>query len=132
MNDGLIPNRYAKALFKLSQERGDTALVYDEMKRLDCAYVTEAGLKKAVNNPFLPLEDKLRLLCVAAGIEEGSYEEGRGRGTGAASNVCAKSLQSCLTLCNSMYCSSPGSSVHGIFQARILEWVAISFSRVLF
>ena len=33
------------------------------------------------------------------------------------------------TLCDSMDCSPPGSSVHGIFQARILEWVAISFSR---
>ena len=36
--------------------------------------------------------------------------------------------QSCLTLCDPMYCSLPGSSVHGIFQARILEWVPISFS----
>ena len=38
--------------------------------------------------------------------------------------------QSCLTLCNPMDCSLPGSSVHGIFQARILEWVAISFSNI--
>ena len=37
--------------------------------------------------------------------------------------------QSCLTLCDPMDCSLPSSSVHGIFQARILEWVAISFSR---
>ena len=37
--------------------------------------------------------------------------------------------QSCPTLCNPMDCSPPGSSVHGIFQARMLEWVAISFSR---
>ena len=37
--------------------------------------------------------------------------------------------QSCPTLCNPMDCSLPGSSVHGIFQARILEWVAISLSR---
>ena len=37
--------------------------------------------------------------------------------------------KSCLTLCDLMDCSPPGSSVHGIFQARILEWVAISFSR---
>ena len=37
--------------------------------------------------------------------------------------------QSCPTLCDPVDCSSPGSSVHGILQARILEWVAISFSR---
>ena len=37
--------------------------------------------------------------------------------------------QSCLTLCDHLDCSPPGSSVHGIFKARILEWVAISFSR---
>ena len=40
----------------------------------------------------------------------------------------AKSLQSCPTLCNPIDGSSPGSSVPGILQARILEWVAISFS----
>ena len=40
--------------------------------------------------------------------------------------MCAKSLQSCLTLCDLMDCSPPGSSVHGILQGRILEWVAIS------
>ena len=38
----------------------------------------------------------------------------------------AKSLQSCPILCNCMHCSQPGFSVHGILQARILEWVAIS------
>ena len=37
--------------------------------------------------------------------------------------------QSCLTLSDSMDCIPPGSSDHGILQARILEWVAISFSR---
>ena len=36
--------------------------------------------------------------------------------------------QSCLTLCHPMDCSPPGSSVHGVLQARILEWVAIPFS----
>ena len=36
--------------------------------------------------------------------------------------------QSCLTLCDPMDCSLPGSSVHGIFQARVLEWGAIAFS----
>ena len=37
--------------------------------------------------------------------------------------------QSCPTLCNPMDCSPPGSSDHGIFQARILEWVAMPTSR---
>ena len=41
----------------------------------------------------------------------------------------AKLLQSCPTLCNHMDHSLPGSSFHGILQARILEWVVISFSR---
>ena len=40
----------------------------------------------------------------------------------------AKSLQLCLTLCDPIYGSPPGSSVPGILQAKILEWVAISFS----
>ena len=40
--------------------------------------------------------------------------------------------QSCLTLCNPIDCSLPGSSIHWIFQARILEWVAISSSRGIF
>ena len=37
--------------------------------------------------------------------------------------------KSCPTLCDPIDCSLPGSSIHGIFQTRILEWVAISFSR---
>ena len=37
--------------------------------------------------------------------------------------------QSCGTLCNTMDCSPSGSSAQGIFQARILEWVAISFTK---
>ena len=43
--------------------------------------------------------------------------------------VCVLVTQSCLTLCNSMDCSPPGFSVHGILQARILEWVAMPSSR---
>ena len=39
--------------------------------------------------------------------------------------------QSCLTLCDPMDCSLQGSSIHGIFQARVLEWGAIAFSYVL-
>ena len=43
--------------------------------------------------------------------------------------VCAKLLQPCSTVCDPMDHSLPGSSVHGILQARILEWVAMPFSR---
>ena len=45
-----------------------------------------------------------------------------------AAAAAAKLLQLCLTLCDAIDGSPPGSSVHGIFQARILEWVAIAFS----
>ena len=38
-------------------------------------------------------------------------------------------IQSCLPLCDPMDCSPPGSSIHGILQARILEWVAIPFTK---
>ena len=40
----------------------------------------------------------------------------------------SEDVQLCLTLCDSMDCSLPGSSIHGIFQARVLEWGAIAFS----
>ena len=46
----------------------------------------------------------------------------------AAAAAAAKSLQSCLTLCNSIDGSPPGSPIPGILQARTLDWVAISFS----
>ena len=45
-----------------------------------------------------------------------------------AATAAAKSLQSCPTLCDPTDGSLPGSSVHGIFQARVLEWGAIAFS----
>ena len=47
------------------------------------------------------------------------------------SSMRAESLQFCLTLCDAMDCSLPGSSVHGFLQARILEWVAMPSSRDL-
>ena len=47
-----------------------------------------------------------------------------------AAAAAAKSLQSCPTLSDPMDCSPPGSSVHGVFQARVLEWGAIAFSEI--
>ena len=48
--------------------------------------------------------------------------------TSAAAAAAVKSLQSCPTLSDPMDCSLPGSSIHGIFQTRVLEWGAIAFS----
>ena len=60
----------------------------------------------------------MKILCDAAMVNSCYY-------------VCvnSKSLQLCLTLCDPMDCGPPGSSVHGILQARILEWVAMASSR---
>ena len=44
--------------------------------------------------------------------------------------VCVLVSQSCLTLCHPMNCISPGSDVHEILHTRILDWLAIPFSRV--
>ena len=49
----------------------------------------------------------------------------------AAAAAVAKSLQSCPTLCDPIDGSPAGSSIHGIFQARVLEWVATAFSNLL-
>ena len=49
-----------------------------------------------------------------------------------AAAAAAKSLQSCPTLHEPIDCSLPGSSIHGIFQARVLEWGAIAFSQFYF
>ena len=43
--------------------------------------------------------------------------------------LCSAVSQSCTTLCGPMDCSLPGSSIHGIFQARLLEWVAMPSSK---
>ena len=50
------------------------------------------------------------------------------RAFAAAAAAAAKSLQLCPTLCDPIDGSLQGSSIHGIFQARVLEWVAIAFS----
>ena len=49
----------------------------------------------------------------------------------AAATAAAKSYQSCPTLCDPIDSSPPGSSIPGILQARILEWAAISFSKMI-
>ena len=68
-------------------------------------YVYKHTLKKEQNEFFLPLFWNIINMCVLCLV-----------------------TQSCLTLCDPVDCSPPGSSVHGVFQARVLECFAISFS----
>lgn len=72
MNDGLIPNRYAKALYKQAEETSCAPVVYDQMVKLENAYNNAIELKRAVDNPFVPQADKERLLLAAAGAEADS------------------------------------------------------------
>ena len=71
-----------------------------------------------------PLEKEMATKSSILAWEALQTEEPGGQQSAAA----AKSLQSCLTLCNPIDGSPPGSPVPGILQARTLEWVAISFS----
>ena len=72
---------------------------------------------------------KLRRVCGGGGVDDGD-----GFTTGECIEyhwpVCWLVTQSCPTLCNPVDCGPPGSAVHGILQARILEWVASSLSRI--
>ena len=72
---------------------------------------------------ILPILFKINLSTSI--YDKNSPESGHGGNKHAVYSV----AQSCLILCNSQDCSPPGFSVHGIFQARILGWVAISYSR---
>ena len=87
---------------------------------------SEVGWPALLQEIFLTQGSNLHLLCLLH-WQAGSLPLVIPAATAAA----AKSLQSCPTLSDPMDCSLPGSSVHGIFQARALEWGAIAFSVVI-
>lgn len=66
MNEGLIPNRYAKALFKFAAGQNEVESVYGETKKLVENYLAEPAIAKAVENPFLSYADKEKVLLAAA------------------------------------------------------------------
>ncbi len=68
MNQGLIPRRYAKALFKVALEKGVDADLYSRMTALQQAFADNASLQKVMSNPFVSTADKTQLLTTAAGI----------------------------------------------------------------
>lgn len=67
MNEGLIPSRYAKALFKFALEKKSDERLYGLMKNLVKAFAGEPALQQAVANPFVSVDDKVKLLTTAAG-----------------------------------------------------------------
>ncbi len=72
MNDGLIPRRYAKALYKIAIENGDAKQIYDQLRELNFRYTAIDELKRLVSNPYIPDEQKGALLLAAAGAKTGS------------------------------------------------------------
>lgn len=67
MNDGLIPQRYALALYKYALENGHTEKVYEEMKQVISSFDRNPELMKVMQNPFVSKEDKDKLLRASAG-----------------------------------------------------------------
>lgn len=67
MNQGLIPRRYAMALYKVDLDRNTAARTYTLMTTLQRSFDELAGLKAAVSNPFVVVDDKVKLLTTAAG-----------------------------------------------------------------
>ena len=84
--------------------------LYSILKRRDITLLTKGSLVKAKASPVVVY------ICESWTIKK-------------AATAAAKSLQLCPALSDPMDCSPPGSSVHGIFQARVLEWIAIAFSK---
>ena len=67
MDNGLIPRRYAKALYKYALEQGATKQIYELSKRVVASFRENPELQKVISNPFVSDEDKENLLMAAAG-----------------------------------------------------------------
>lgn len=72
MSDGLIPRRYAKALYKLAVENGDSELIYEQLRHLNFRYTAIDELKRVVLNPDIPDAEKGAYILRAAGGIPGS------------------------------------------------------------
>ena len=67
MDQGLLPRRYAKALYKFAAEKDFTATVYRLMQNISVAFEKHEQLQHAIANPFVPEEEKQKLIMTAAG-----------------------------------------------------------------
>lgn len=69
MDKGLLPRRYAKALYKYAEEKGQTAKIYELMQRLDSAFAGNHDLQTAIANPYIAEKQKEELITTAIGEE---------------------------------------------------------------
>lgn len=76
MNQGLIPQRYAKALYKVCLDKKTTAEMYVEMKALSGAFAVDTRLQKTLSNPFVSRQDKANLLESAIGPDASEQYKG--------------------------------------------------------
>lgn len=72
MNDGLIPKRYAKALYKLAVENGDSQEIYEQLKPLSQGMSGLDDIKRVLLNPYVPEQDKGRVMMQLVGAKPGS------------------------------------------------------------
>ena len=120
-----------------------TPLTCDGSRSLTCGSRYPEGTGPQVGSPFMSQLTRahgncgtgwvlpgpeLVLVKVQIGVRDLSREAEKNASVWYFVHVCSVT-KSCPSLCQPMDCSPPGSFVHGILQARILEWVAISFSR---
>ena len=75
MDNGLIPRRYAKALYKFALEKGETKSIYELSKRVVDAFKENPDLQKVLANPFVSNDDKEKLLISAAGGDNAIFNK---------------------------------------------------------
>ena len=75
MDNGLIPRRYAKALYKFALEKGETKKIYELSKRVVDAFAENPDLQKVLSNPFVSDDDKEKLLKAAAGEKDEIFDQ---------------------------------------------------------
>ena len=113
--------------------------VHHQLPEFTHTHVHQVGDASQPSHPVIPFSSRLQSSPASGSFQMSQFFASGGQSTGVSASAsvlpmnavlcCAKLLQSCPTLCDPMDCSPSGSSVHRILQARILEWVAISFSR---
>lgn len=74
MDNGLIPRRYAKALFEVAKEKGNEKELYEKMRLLRDAFAQQPKLYETINNPFVSTADKANLIMTASNSDASDFQ----------------------------------------------------------